>query len=66
MPLKKENRPIHAAAKVAMKSVELIDRMLKQIDNGYLDLNALDDQEELELIRKALCRLRLVLVRKWL
>lgn len=63
---KKENRPIHAAAKVAMKRVELIDRILNQIDNGYLDLNALDDPEELELVKKLLVKNRMFLKEKWL
>ena len=63
---KKENRPVHAAAKVAMKRVELIDRILKQIDNGYLDLNKTDDPEELDVIEKVLCRHKLQIKEKWL
>ena len=63
---KKENRPVHAAAKVAMKRVELIDRILKQIDNGYLDLNKTDDPEELEVIKRLLIKNRMWLTEKWL
>ena len=63
---KKENKPVHAAAKVAMKRIELIDRILKQIDSGYLDLNKTDDPEELELIGRVLNKHKASLKEKWL
>ena len=66
MRSKKENIPMHAGTKTAMERVELIERILRQIDSGYLDLNAIDDAEEIGIIRMTLCRYKTSIEERWL
>ena len=56
----------HICVPIVKKRIELIDRIFSQLDDGYVDLNNLDDPEEIELIRRVLTKHRASLIKKWL
>lgn len=64
--MESENRPVHAAIPIVKDRIILIDRLLDDIDHGYLNLQMIGDEEELTIIRLLLKEHKRELIRKWL